>query len=126
MNRDVYEFLQGCDRCQRTGSLSKRDEMPQTGILEVEIFDVWGIEFSLTVSKWVEAIELPINDKRSVVSFLRKNIFERFGMPHSLVSDEGFHFCSKQFEIALAKYSVRHRITTSYHLQANGQAEVSD
>lgn len=31
--------------CQRTGNISKRDEMPLKIILEVEVFDVWGIYF---------------------------------------------------------------------------------
>ncbi|KAA3487198.1 Pol polyprotein [Gossypium australe] len=62
------------------------------------------------VCKWVEAISLPKNDTKSM-----KNIFARFGTPRSLVSDEKSHFCNKQFEMALAKYSVRHRITTTYH-----------
>ncbi|XP_074265553.1 uncharacterized protein LOC141587992 [Silene latifolia] len=34
-----------CDACQRTGNISKRHEMPQNGILEVETFDVWGIDY---------------------------------------------------------------------------------
>ncbi|XP_074301495.1 uncharacterized protein LOC141632889 [Silene latifolia] len=34
-----------CDACQRTGNISKRHEMPQNGILKVEIFDVWGIDY---------------------------------------------------------------------------------
>ena len=34
-----------CDACQRSGNISKKDEMLQSGILEVEIFDVWGINF---------------------------------------------------------------------------------
>ncbi len=61
-----------CDPCQRTGNVSQRQEMPQTGILEVEIFDVWGVDYMGPfppsngnryiliavdyVSKWVEAI----------------------------------------------------------------------
>ncbi|KAH9769288.1 hypothetical protein KPL71_011944 [Citrus sinensis] len=31
--------------CQRTGNITKRHEMPLTNILEVEVFDVWGIDF---------------------------------------------------------------------------------
>ena len=27
------------------GNITKRHEMPQSGILEVELFDVWGIDF---------------------------------------------------------------------------------
>ena len=34
-----------CDQCQHTGNIYRRNEMSQKGILEVEIFDVWGIDF---------------------------------------------------------------------------------
>jgi hypothetical protein len=38
--KDVHTFITKCDQCQRTGNISKRNEMPLTNILEVEIFDV--------------------------------------------------------------------------------------
>ncbi|KAL6282531.1 hypothetical protein ACE6H2_013460 [Prunus campanulata] len=34
------------DRCQRVGNQSRRNEMPQQSILIVELFDVWGIDFT--------------------------------------------------------------------------------
>ncbi|XP_074323335.1 uncharacterized protein LOC141695972 [Apium graveolens] len=43
--KDARAFFLAYDACQRTGNISKRHEMPQTGILGVEIFDVWGIDF---------------------------------------------------------------------------------
>ncbi|XP_050211818.1 uncharacterized protein LOC126661977 [Mercurialis annua] len=43
--RDAKDFVSHCDRCQRVGNISKRDEMPLTTIQEVELFDVWGIDF---------------------------------------------------------------------------------
>ena len=62
-----------------------------------------------------------------VLKFLYKNIFfSKFGTPQAIISDEGTHFCSKQFELLLAKYGVKHRIATTYHPQTNGQAEVSN
>ncbi|CAL8116743.1 unnamed protein product [Prunus armeniaca] len=42
---DAHTFVQTCDRCQRTGNISRRDQMPLSNILEVEVFDVWGIDF---------------------------------------------------------------------------------
>nr|XP_009781873.1 PREDICTED: uncharacterized protein LOC104230704 [Nicotiana sylvestris] len=33
------------DECERAGGISKKDEMPLTTILEIDIFDVWGIDF---------------------------------------------------------------------------------
>ena len=40
MFKDSHSFVQACDSCQRIGNISRGHEMPQTGILEVEIFDV--------------------------------------------------------------------------------------
>ncbi|XP_016706945.1 uncharacterized protein [Gossypium hirsutum] len=81
--------------------------MPLQNILEVELFDVWGIDlmgpfppswgniYILVavnyVSKWVEAMALPKNDANSVL-----------------------------------KYRVKHNIATTYHPQKNGQVEVSN
>ena len=33
--RDVQQFTKQCDRCQRTGNISKREEMPLHYILKV-------------------------------------------------------------------------------------------
>ncbi|KAM6551041.1 hypothetical protein CsatB_000849 [Cannabis sativa] len=107
-----------------------------------ELFDVWGIDFmgpfpsSFSnlyillavdyVSKWVEAAATPANDGKTVLRFLQKNIFTRFGTPRAIISDEGSHFCNKQFEALLSKYGVRHRTALPYHPQSNGQAEISN
>ena len=34
-----------CDRYLRTDNIFKKHEMPLSDILEVEIFDIWGIDF---------------------------------------------------------------------------------
>ena len=65
--------------------------MPLQTILEVEIFDLWGIDFVRPfppsegkeyilvamdyVSKWVEAIPTKKNDHRVVNKFIISNIF---------------------------------------------------
>lgn len=116
--------------------------MPLTNILEIELFDVCGIDFKGPfpssfsnrfilvvvdyVSKWVEAVALPTNDAWVVVRFLKKNIFARFGTSRAIISDGGSNFCNKQFDSLLSKYGVRHRVATPYHLQLSGQVEVSN
>ena len=42
---DARKFVFNCDAYQRSGNFSKKDEMLQSGILDVEIFNVWGIDF---------------------------------------------------------------------------------
>ena len=84
--RDCVEWVKLCDRCQKIGNISSRNEMPLRGIMLVQIFDVWGIDFMGPfppsfgnlyillavdyVSKWVEAVACPRNDANTVVSFL--------------------------------------------------------
>ncbi|CAN6691955.1 unnamed protein product [Malus baccata var. baccata] len=122
--------------------VSARDQMPQVSILNVEIFDVWGIDFMGPfpssygfmyillavdyVSKWVEAKATRTNDSKVVADFIRTNIFARFGMPRVIISDGGSHFCNRTIKALLRKYNVNHRVSTPYHPQTNGQAEVSN
>jgi len=49
-----------------------------------------------------------------------------FGIPKAIISDRGTHFCSRSMEALLRKYHVTHRISTAYHPQMNGQAEISN
>ena len=85
--------------------------MSLTHILEVELFDIWGIDFVGLfpssyehkyillavdyVSKWVESIPTITSDAKVVLCLL-------------------------------AKYGVKHRASLAYHPQSNGQAEVSN
>ena len=39
--QDARGFVLQCDKCQKTGNISRRNEMQLHGILEIEIFDVW-------------------------------------------------------------------------------------
>ena len=84
--KDCQTFVMNCYRCQRLGNISKKHEMPLTNIIEVEMFDVWGIDFmgpfpsscGFTyillaidyVSRWVEAISCKTNDSKVVFTFL--------------------------------------------------------
>ena len=38
--KDAHHFVSTCDKCQRMGSISKRDEPPLQPILEVKLFDI--------------------------------------------------------------------------------------
>ncbi|XP_075079993.1 uncharacterized protein LOC107759256 [Nicotiana tabacum] len=107
-------------RFQRMGTILRRHEMPLKGILEVEIFDLTMCQIR------VKFVVLPTNDAKVVVSFLKKNIFTRCGTPRALISDGGTHFCKKLLGNLLAKYGVRHKVTTAYYPQSSGQVEVSN
>ena len=68
----------------------------------------------------------PHNDAKIMVKFLKKNIFSRFGVPKILISDGGTHLCNNQLQKVLKQYNVTHKVTSPYHPQTNGHAEVSN
>ncbi|KAK4385593.1 Retrovirus-related Pol polyprotein from transposon.6 [Sesamum angolense] len=130
---DSYLFCKSCKNCQKTGNLGPRVQMPLAPILVCKIFDVWGIDFMGPfptsfgktyiilgvdyVSKWVEAKATRTDDARTVIDFVKANIFSRYGIPRAIISDRGTHLCNKMVSALLKKYNVTHRVSTAYHPQ---------
>ena len=116
--------------------------MPLQGILVVQLFDVWGIDFMGPfpasceniyillavdyVSKWVEATACPKNDANTFVGFLQRNILSRFGTPRTIISDGGSHFANKVFDKLMERYGIKYIMSLAYHPQTNGKAEISN
>ncbi|CAN6560283.1 unnamed protein product [Malus baccata var. baccata] len=129
--KDARTFCIAYDRCQRTGNIGPKDQMPQNPIFNVEIFYVWGIYFMGPfpsshgfvyillavdyVSKWVEARATCTNDSKVVADFVKTNIFARFGMPRVLINDGSSHFCNHTIKALLKKYGVTQKVATPYH-----------
>ena len=112
--KDCFNFYKTCAQCQQLGGVTKRNMMPLTPILIIEIFYCWGIDFMGPfppscgylyillsvdyVSKWVEAIPTITNDHKVVLKFIKEHIFSHFGIPRAIISDGGLHFCNRSFE----------------------------
>jgi transposase InsO family protein len=58
-----------------------------------------------------------------VADFRFEEIFARYGTPREIVSDGGSQFTSHMIGKLMQKYGVKHRVTTPYHPQVNGQVE---
>ena len=43
--KESFKFCKLYTKCQMTGWITRKEMMPLNPILEVEIFDVWGIDF---------------------------------------------------------------------------------
>ena len=69
------------------------------------------------VSKWVETISCPINDANTIVTFIQRNILNRFGVAKTIISDEGSHFAK-----LISIYGIKHVMGLAYHPQSNGKA----
>ena len=67
------------------------------------------------VSKWVEAIAISNNERKSITTFLKKNNFSRFSTPRAIISDGGSHLCNKLFIGLFEMYGVCHNVAIPYH-----------
>ena len=110
--------------------------MPLKSNLQVEIFDVWGVDFMGPfhmseqceyilvavdyVSKWVEALPCVATDSRSSKRMFQETIFPHFGVPRVVISDGGSLFIDKTFKKCLGELGVDHRVATPYHPQMSG------
>ena len=88
--------------------------MKHNFILEIKVFDCWGIDFMGPfpssygnwyilvavdyMSKWVDTIASPTNDTTVVIKLFKSIIFLQFGVPRVVISDGGAHFINRSFD----------------------------
>ena len=58
-----------------------------------------------------------------VADFIFEEIYARYGTPREIISNGGAQLTSHMIARLMQKYGVKHRVTTPYHPQANGQVE---
>jgi hypothetical protein len=113
MYDDAKSFVQRYSRCQRHENNNTRDAMTLTSNLQIDIFDVWGIDFMGSfpnsegcqyilvvidyVSKWVEALLCQATDAMHSKRIFHDVIFPRYRVPRIVINDEGSHFIDWTF-----------------------------
>lgn len=118
--KDSYEFCRRCNRCQLTGGMDFMGPFPSS----------YGNSYILVtvdyVSKWLEVKATVTCEAQEVSKVLKSNIFCMYGIPKAIISNQGTHFCNRTIEALMKKFGVNHRLSTPYHPQSNGQAEISN
>jgi hypothetical protein len=116
--------------------------MPLTSNLQINIFDVWGINFMGAfpnsegceyilvavdyVSRWVEALPCRAANAIHLKRMFHDVIFPKYGVPRIVINDGGSPYIDWTFRKALTEVGVDYRITTPYHPQTSGQSETSN
>eukprot|EP00253_Pinus_taeda_P005610 PITA_05610 len=138
LHEDVRRYISQCDRCQRMGKPTPRDEMPLQPQVTLEPFEKWGMDFMGPINppsrkksyiivctdyltKWAETKAIKAATKEKVAEFLRENIFYKFGYPRELVTDQGSQFTSNLIEDLLAHHKIKHRTSTHIILKRMGK-----
>ena len=73
-------------------------------------------------SKWIEVFPMTSATALTTVQHLRQ-LFSRFGIPDSIVSDNGSQFVAKEFQEFCKANGIQHIRVAPYHPSSNGLAE---
>jgi transposase InsO family protein len=73
-------------------------------------------------TKWVEAAPVTTQDSTTAINFIKSIVF-RFGVPHSIITDNGTNFTSKEFKSYCESMGIKLKFAFVAHPKTNGQVE---
>jgi transposase InsO family protein len=73
-------------------------------------------------TKWVEAAPVTTQDSTVAINFIKSIVF-RFGVPHSIITDNGTNFTSKEFKNYCESLGIKLKFASVAHPKTNGQVE---
>jgi IS30 family transposase len=73
-------------------------------------------------TKWIEAAPVTTQDSTAVVNFIKSIVF-RFRVPHSIITDNGTNFTSKEYKNYCESMDMKLNFASIAHPQINGQVK---
>ena len=140
---DAVDYVKKCNPCQRMSPVLKSPVQDLVSISSPWPFAQWGIDIVgplptapaqkklLLVAtdyfnKWIEAEDFSSIKDRDVTQFIWRNIVCRFGIPRSIVSDNGLQFDSRVYWEFFQELKITNLYSTPRYPQSNGKVEASN
>ncbi|KAJ0927102.1 putative nucleotidyltransferase, Ribonuclease H [Helianthus annuus] len=137
MKRDAVEYAKKCDPCQRHSNILHQPAEFLHPIPSSWPFMRWGMDivgklpkapggkvFMLAMtdyfSKWIEAEAFAQVREKEVISFIKRNIITRFGIPSEIICDNGSQFIGSRTTKFCDSWGIKMITSTPVHPQANG------
>jgi hypothetical protein len=141
MKSSIEKYIKSCSKCQQFNiSRQKKTGLlhPITstdGPFQMIAIDYVGplprtpsenrYVFAITdmFTRWVTAVALPSCTAQVTEEALFKHYICRYGVPVSILSDDGTHFRNQLLQSLEYKIGINHIFSTPYHPQSNGVIE---
>lgn len=133
-DQDIERYCRECSSCMKFRSQPTKSPLHPWPIPEgpwervhIDFFGpIQGKMFMIIVdaySRWLEVLYMPSITSEETIKKLHY-IFGRWGIPRTIVSDNGRSFTSAIFKRFLEENHIQHVYSPPYHPQTNGLAEV--
>jgi hypothetical protein len=137
---DAKDIVRKCEACQH---FTSRPHAPAAELQPIPLswpFAQWGLDmvgklhkswpgghvYMLVAvnkfTKWVEAALVITQDSTSAINFIKSIVFH-FGVPHSIITDNGTNFTSKEFKNYYKSLGIKLKFTSVAYPKSNGQVE---
>jgi len=143
MEANCQYFVKNCIPCQKHGNLILQKQEQLHSILSSWPFAKWGmdilgpfspdkvhVKFLVVVidyfTKWIEAKPLATITAQRVQQFVWKDIIYQYGVPQTIIIDNGRQFIDKELAKFYIDLGIKHVTTFVEHPQTNGQAEAAN
>ena len=136
--KDVKKWVSECSGCQ-SHKIARYTKPPITLFPTSSRFDILhvdlvgplpadgGFSYILTMidrkTRWFEATPIPDITASTVTRFLISTWFSRYGIPTTIITDQGRQFESSLFDNLTHSLGIKHLRTSPYHPQTNGMVE---
>ena len=141
MQKEVQEYVTKCDQCQRFAPNIHQLGGVLNPLSSPWPFAQWSLDIVgpfpkakgnkryllVSTNYFTKQVEVePLANIRDVDAkkFVWKNIVTRFGVPRTLISDNGLQFDSKSFKRYCCDLGITKRYSIPTYPQGNGQVEV--
>ncbi|KAK0601687.1 hypothetical protein LWI29_026467 [Acer saccharum] len=138
---DAKRIAARCEACQRIANNIRQPPELLQSITSPWPFAMWGIDLIVPMptalegakhvivavdyfTKWVKAKPLVHITEANTINFVKKNILYKFGIPNTIITDNGTQFDCKKFRELCDKYGINNYYASLAHPQTNGQIEV--
>ncbi|KAI5349399.1 hypothetical protein L3X38_002286 [Prunus dulcis] len=141
MVKDCMDYVKKCQACQFHANFIHQPPEPLHPTITSWPFDAWGLDVVGPIapkssdghsyilaatdyfSKWAEAVPLKEVKKENVVSFIKVNIINRYGVPRYIITDNGKPFSNRLMDKLCEDFGFKQRNSSMYNAPANGLAE---
>ena len=129
---DIKDKVDSCQHCQSHRKSQPHEPLKPTPLpgkpwekVAMDLYDYGGAIYLIVVDYYSRFIEtLRLNNTTSLGTISRvKDVFARWGIPQTVVSDNGPQFSSQEFAKFATSYGFTHVTTSPHFPQANGAVE---